>query len=180
VAAGIELVEAGGPDAVTIRGVARLAGVSHTAPLHHFADRETLLRAVAERGFELLLERLEAGLGAERPGPAAELRAYGVAYVEHAAAHPGLFRLMFDGFDCPPGEEAWHRLVAMCAAAIEAGQLATPADPERLAFLVWGLVHGLGGLVSAGRGQDAGEPFLPVAVAVRAIDDCLAALVPTD
>ena len=180
VGAGILLVDEGGPDAVTIRGVARIAGVSHTAPLHHFADRDALLRAVAERGFEMLLELLDASLGIERPGPLAELRAYGVAYVEHAVAHPGLFRLMFDGFDCPPGEEAWHRLIGLCDAAIGAGELVAPPDPERLAFVVWGLVHGLAALASAGRRQDASEPFLPITVALRALDDCLAAFAPPD
>jgi AcrR family transcriptional regulator len=49
--AGVALAEADGPDAVTIRGVARLAGVSHTAPLHHFRDRAELLHEIAERGF---------------------------------------------------------------------------------------------------------------------------------
>ena len=57
---GLHLLEADGTDAVTIRGVARLTGVSHTAPLHHFPHREALLDAIAQRGFDRLLAALAA------------------------------------------------------------------------------------------------------------------------
>ena len=102
VEAGVSLVEEDGPDALTIRGVARLVGVSHTAPLHHFPDRAALVAAVAERGFDLLLERLEAEIGADA-GPREQLRAYCIVYVLHAAEHPGLFSLMFGPSPHPPG-----------------------------------------------------------------------------
>lgn len=174
--AGIALAEADGPDAVTIRGVARLAGVSHTAPLHHFRDRDELLHEIAERGFELLLDRLDREI---RPGsgPREALRAYGIAYVLQAVEHPGLFRIMFAPCDDPPGEAAYRRLIELCAAAQAAGEL--PGDDSfRLGLLVWGTVHGLAALyghVGLASGT-SGQPTDPRAAAERTIDDLLGAL----
>jgi len=174
--AGIRLVEEDGPDAVTIRGVARMTGVSHTAPLHHFRDRAELMHEIAERGFDLLLERLarEARPGA---GPLEALRTYGIAYVLQAVDHPGLFDVMFAPCDDPPGEAAYRRLVDLCAEAQAAGELPGD-DPFRLALLVWSTVHGLAALYGH-MGLDSGMSGQPTdarVAAERTIDDLLAAL----
>lgn len=173
--AGIALAEADGPDAVTIRGVARLAGVSHTAPLHHFRDRAELLHEIAERGFELLLERLDREL---RPGagPLESLRTYGLIYVMQAVDHPGLFQVMFAPCDDPPGEAAYRRLIELCAAAQAAGEVSGD-DPFRLGLLVWSTVHGLASLYGH-MGLDSGTSGQPTdarIAAERTIDDLLAA-----
>ncbi len=157
--AGIMLVEAVGADAVTIRGVARIAGVSHTAPLHHFHDREELLDAVADRGFGLLVERLEASLAPDAT-PTEALRAYGRAYVDHAVAHRGLFRLMFRPTGEMQGEASYRRLIDLCAAAQAAGEL-PGSDPFRLALVLWSAVHGLAALYATsnlGGGHVTGQP----------------------
>jgi len=144
VEAGVRLVEEEGPDAVTIRGVARMAGVSHTAPLHHFRDRGELLDAVADRGFDLLLERLDASL-APAAGATQALHAYGMAYVDHAVDHPGLFALMFRPDAHLQGEAAYRRLIDLTAAAQAAGEMPGD-DPDTLCLLLWATVHGLAGL----------------------------------
>lgn len=174
--AGIALAGADGPDAITIRGVARLAGVSHTAPLHHFRDRDELLHEIAERGFELLLDRLDREM---RPGasPREALRTYGVAYVLQAVEHPGLFQVMFAPCDDPPGEAAYRRLIELCAAAQAAGELPGD-DPFRLGLLTWSTVHGLAALyghMGLASGT-SGQPTDPRAAAERTIDDLLGAL----
>ncbi len=174
--AGVALARRDGPDAVTIRGVARRTGVSHTAPLHHFRDRDELLHEIAERGFEILLERLERE---RRPGagPREVLRAYGIAYVLQAVESPGLFQVMFAPCDDPPGEVAYRRLIELCAAAQAAGELPGD-DPHRLALLVWSTVHGLAALyghMGLARGT-SGQPSDPRAAAERTIDDLLDAL----
>ena len=174
--AGIRLVEEDGPDAVTIRGVARIAGVSHTAPLHHFRDRAELLHEIAERGFDLLLERLDREI---RPGsgPLESLRTYGLAYVLHAVDHPGLFQVMFAPCDDPPGEAAYRRLINLCAAAQAAGEV-PGEDPIRLGLLFWSTVHGLASLYGH-MGLDSGTSGQPTdarVAAVRTLDDLLGAL----
>lgn len=176
IAGALRLVEEGGPDAVTIRGVARLTGVSHQAPLHYFRDRDALLHEVAERGFEQLLERL----GREvRPGagPLESLRTYGVVYVLHAVEHPGLFQVMFAPCDDPPGEEAYRRLIELCAACQGAGEL-PGEDPFRLGLLVWSTVHGLAALYGH-MGLDSGASGQPTdarVAAERTLDDLIAGL----
>src|SRR5437667_9112230 len=55
----VQLIEAEGIGAVSLRRVARAAGVSPGAPYHHFADRSTLLAAIAAQGYELLVEQLK-------------------------------------------------------------------------------------------------------------------------
>jgi AcrR family transcriptional regulator len=174
--AGIALAEADGPDAVTIRGVARLAGVSHTAPLHHFRDRAELLHEVAERGFDLLLARLDREL---RPGagPLESLRTYGLVYVMQAVEHPGLFQVMFAPCDDPPGEAAYRRLIELAVAVQGTGGI-PGSDPFRLGLLVWSTVHGLAslyghmGLDSGASGQPTDARF----AAERTLDDLLDAL----
>lgn len=176
VQAGIDLVEKGGPDAVTIRGVARLAGVSHQAPLHHFRDRDALVHEIAERGFVMLVDRLDREMPAEA-GPTVALRAYGLIYVSQAVEHPGLFQLMFAPCDEPTGEAAYRRLVDLCAAAQVSGELAGD-DPLRLAMLLWGLVHGVAALYTS-FGLEvglSGQPKDPHVAAEHALDDLLGAL----
>ncbi len=177
VEAGIQLVEQEGPDAVTIRGVARIAGVSHTAPLHHFRDRDELLDAVADRGFGILVERLDAAL-APGAGPTEALRAYGRAYVDHAVAHRGLFLLMFRPTGQIQGEASYRRLIDLCAAAQATGEL-PGRDPFRLALVLWSCVHGLAALYATanlGSGHVSGQPTDPGVAVDAVLDDLIGAL----
>jgi AcrR family transcriptional regulator len=76
-----------GPDAISLREVAREAGVSHQAPYHHFGDRAGIFAAISEEGFRLLAESIEASTTL---GTAAMCE----AYVHFALAHKGHFRVM--------------------------------------------------------------------------------------
>jgi AcrR family transcriptional regulator len=90
------ILEAEGPAALSLRGVAREAGVSPAAPYHHFKDKCELIDAVARQGWEALGEALaEARRGAASPRDA--LADIGVAYVRFARANPALYRVMYDG-----------------------------------------------------------------------------------
>ncbi len=90
------LVAESGARHLSLREVARRAGVSQTAPYRHFEDKEDLLAAVAAEGFGALArhtaERASGGRTART-----RLRRGSLAYVEFATANPGLFRLMFSG-----------------------------------------------------------------------------------
>jgi AcrR family transcriptional regulator len=104
--AGLQLARDGGPDAVVLREVSRRAGVSHNAAYRHFADRDSLLKAICDRCMRSLARLMEQRI--EEVGPArrgvaaarARLRATGAAYVEFALKEPGLFRT---AFAVPPG-----------------------------------------------------------------------------
>ena len=88
------LLEAEGPSALSLRAVAREAGVSPAAPYHHFKDKAELLDAVAQEGWEILGGLMaEAKAGAEGMQ---QLTALGTAYVCFARDNPALYRIMYD------------------------------------------------------------------------------------
>ncbi len=90
------ILEAEGPQALSLRGVAREAGVSPAAPYHHFKDKCELIDAVAEQGWHKLGEAI-AKARAEAVSPGDALSNIGVAYVMFARQNPALYRIMYDG-----------------------------------------------------------------------------------
>jgi AcrR family transcriptional regulator len=150
-------------DALTLRGLARRAGVSSMALYRHFADRDALLVALAAAGFDDLGKRMNA---VDRVNdPRAALVALGTAYVQFAVERPGLFRLMYGGkppnIRTMPGE-APHPAYAALSRRI--AELANKVGERDTAFLAsWSLVHGLATLFVTERIR---EPIAdPVAVA---------------
>ena len=88
------LLEAEGPSALSLRAVAREAGVSPAAPYHHFKDKAELLDAVAQQGWDMLGEQMrEAKAGA---AGMQQLTAMGIAYVCFARENPALYHVMYD------------------------------------------------------------------------------------
>ena len=85
--AAVAIAATSGPDVISMREVARLAGVSHQAPYHHFGDRAGIFAAISEEGFRFLAESIEASTTL---GTAAMCE----AYVHFALAHKGHFRVM--------------------------------------------------------------------------------------
>lgn len=92
--AAAEVIAERGVGAFSLREVARRAGVSHTAPAHHFGDVRGLLTALAGEGFDLLADATSAAV-AQHTDPAERLVAVGQAYIEVARAHPAHFQVMF-------------------------------------------------------------------------------------
>lgn len=88
------LLEAEGPSALSLRAVAREAGVSPAAPYHHFKDKAELLDAVAHEGWELLHASMDAAKAAA--DGTHKLSALGIAYVCFARDNPALYRVMYD------------------------------------------------------------------------------------
>src|ERR1700681_116816 len=140
--AALELLEEGGATALSLRAVARRAGVSPAAPYRHYADREALVSAVAEVGYRELAERLAAAHPA--PSTPEQLASVGVAYVEFALARPALFRMMF-GEPCDRDND--ERVAATAAVSLYLREIVArcfpQADAEALAPAIWALVHGL-------------------------------------
>src|SRR4029078_7548187 len=88
------LLEAEGPSALSLRAVAREAGVSPAAPYHHFKDKCELLDAVAHEGWEQLGEGVAAARSAA-PCNKSALTEIGLAYVKFARENPALYRVMY-------------------------------------------------------------------------------------
>jgi len=89
------ILEAEGPSALSLRAVAREAGVSPAAPYHHFKDKGELLGAVAQEGWEMLDEVI-AQARAKAKTAADALDEIGVGYVCFARDNPALYRVMYD------------------------------------------------------------------------------------
>jgi AcrR family transcriptional regulator len=151
--AAAELLRTEGVGALSMREVARRAGVTHQAPYHHFEDREAILAELVTGGFTMLADRLaRANDGAERHGVRRVLLDSGHAYVAFAMEQPGRFRIMFRPELCDParfpavaqaGERAYSELMRMVV-------IAHGAPDEALATLHWSLVHGLASLMVDG------------------------------
>ena len=140
--AAMELLEADGAAALSLRAVARRAGVSPGAPYRHYADRDALISAVAAVGYR----DLAGALAAAHPSPSTpdDLAAVAVAYVRFAIEHPALFRVMF-GEPCDRDND--ERVAATAAVSEYVGAIVRQsfpeADEEAMSVAVWGLVHGL-------------------------------------
>src|SRR5687767_14780705 len=93
--ASVALVEEGGIGALSMREVARRAGVTHGAPYHHFPDRAAILAAIAEEGFVLLDGQMRRALAATAATGLARFEACGRGYFAFAVAHPAHFKVMF-------------------------------------------------------------------------------------
>lgn len=160
--AATEILEEQGVTALSLREVARRAGVSHNAPYRHFADRDALLAALAAEGFARLGDVLEVAQGP---------RARGEAYVRFALEHPERFRLMFGGLlrlDAHPG-------LGAAAARIYDGlvrafaPLAGPQGAPFAAAAAWSLVHGLTQLLLDGHFPGTTRGERETAAFVRAV-----------
>ena len=110
------LVEKGAA-ALSLREVAKVAGVSHAAPYRHFRDKAALLRVLAQGGFERLTEVINTAAENSPYNPEQKLIEAGVAYVRNAVQHPEITRLMFAATIEPQQDRAY---LAASAASYEA------------------------------------------------------------
>jgi AcrR family transcriptional regulator len=149
--AGLAILAEEGAQALTVRAAARRAGVSHNAPYRHFADKEALLAAIAEEGFDALAEAVERTRAAAGAAPQAQLEEAGWAYVRFALSHPNHLRVMFGslipGAERPPSlAAAGERAFGVLEEIVQSGQTAgviIAGEPRQVALTAWALVHGL-------------------------------------
>ena len=92
---GVELVTREGTQALSLREIARRAGVSHGAPRRYFPTHLELLSAIAREGFAALGSEVAQALGDGRADPRAQLTTLGRAYLGFALANRGMYELMF-------------------------------------------------------------------------------------
>lgn len=136
-----------GPAALSLRDLARRAGVSHAAPAHHFGDKTGLLTALAAEGYALLADALATA--------GEDLQDSGVAYVRFAIEHPAHFEVMFQPDlyrpDDPQVSAARERADRSLASALAARPHQPPdEDTEAAELAAWSLAHGFAALWLSG------------------------------
>jgi AcrR family transcriptional regulator len=170
--ASLVLISEEGFGALSLREVARRAGVTHAAPYRHFEDKEALLVAVAEEGFRVMTARMKERMARET-SPDGRLAACGVAYVLFAMDHPAHFWVMFGPHFTqppklgPPGGDmdAFGLLVDAITQGQRAGVF-REGEPLALALTCWSLVHGLSSLLVDRKLEFSGVTTVPQAEAL--------------
>ncbi len=134
-------IEREGAAALSLRALARSAGVSHAAPAHHFGDKAGLLTALAAEGYQLMTAQLTAAMNSsDRP-----FLESAVAYVRFALTHPAHFAVMFRP-DLLRTDDAELNAARAANYDLLQGGSATVADDSAAAsaaVAAWSLVHGL-------------------------------------
>lgn len=155
--AGIRLLRKVDAHELSLRSLAKEAGVSHAAPYRHFPDKETLLAAIAHQGFIKLGGQIEKVLSSHAADPKEWLPGIAWAYFRFASESPEHFRVMFGGFVTDPkkyeefewvGKRLFESVVSIMSRCQQAGVL-PPGDPLVLALAYWSKIHGFTQLMLA-------------------------------
>ncbi len=144
------LIAKQGIEAVTMRVLSRKIGVSHTAAYRHFRDKQELLSALAQNGFEKLEQKFQEVSQDLQDNPLGLILAIGRTYIDFAFENPARYRIMFghiliDNRDKHTLNQAVQQTFAYLLKAIEKGQQRGDIrsdNPVELASLSWSMVHG--------------------------------------
>lgn len=157
--AGIEILSREGVNGLSLREVARRAGVSHAAPYAHFADKQALVAAISTEGYKEIYEKVYGVVQRHQGEPLRQLIEAAWAYVEFALTDPDHFKITFSSVvekekDYPAlveiTQKSFNLVVELVAAAQRAGILRA-GPPDLMAVSVWGLVHGFALLILEGQ-----------------------------
>ncbi len=145
-----------GVDQLSLRDLARQTGVSHGAPRRHFPDRQALLDALAQAGFERLGGELRAAAAGAGEEFEARLRATASAYINFAIRDANLLELMFAGKHRDPSgglEQAADAAFSVLFELIGQGQeegILEPGEPDRVGLVLFATVQGIAALITGG------------------------------
>jgi AcrR family transcriptional regulator len=163
IAAGIEILDARGLEALTLRGLAAHVGVSHTAPKNHFGSLKGLLSAIATEGFRRHTAYMQQGGGDD---PKSRQIAAMQGYIRFATTHPHLLRLMFSPAHLDPESaelmQAAHQSYGVLqgiAKGLDWDKSTLPDADRRAELMLWSLVHGFAMLQLSGMTPPDGRMF---------------------
>ncbi|UKY53393.1 TetR/AcrR family transcriptional regulator [Streptomyces inhibens] len=170
---GVDLLTREGIQALSLREIARQAGVSHGAPRRYFPTHLDLLSAIARQGFADLGDRAAEAIGDGRASPRAQLMALGRCYLDFALTHRGMFELMFR-HDLLESNQLGLRetslpLFGVLVDLVTRAQPPVDAAPAVVAGALWGNLHGIAqlwgwGSLPLATGTDDVEPLLRAAL----------------
>ena len=172
--AAIAIIELEGAESLSMREVARRAGVSHQAPYHYFGDRSGIFAAISEEGFTGLAQAFRDVHETEMPAAKAGF----IAYLNFAREHVGHFRVMFRNDICGVTTHALTQTAADSAfeeLRLMVSRITGPEiDPNKaftFAAMLWSLSHGLATLVIDGPLPNKVPPGTDLESQIQAVID---------
>ena len=172
--AAIAIIELEGAESLSMREVARRAGVSHQAPYHYFGDRSGIFAAISEEGFTGLAQAFRDVHETEMPATKAGF----IAYLNFAREHVGHFRVMFRNDICGVATHALTQTAADSAfdeLRLMVSRITGPEiDPNKaftFAAMLWSLSHGLATLVIDGPLPNKVPPGTDLESQIQAVID---------
>ena len=155
--AGVEILESEGLGELSLRKVAKQAGVSHAAPYSHFADKQALIAAISTEGYKQLYNQIESVIKLHWEDPETLLIETAWAYVQFALNAPDRFKLMFSGVlekeyaeFVEISQENFSQLLKVVEACQQTGVLKSGSS-DVVAVSVWSTVHGFTSLLLEGQ-----------------------------
>ena len=157
--AGIRILSKEGVAGLSLRKVAKKAGVSHSAPYAHFTDKQALIAAISTEGFKQLYSAIDLAVSSYASDPKRQLMEGAWAYVQFAIDNPDTFHIMFSSVlekekDYPAFIEISSKnfdLIVEIVRACQAAKILRSAPPEVIALTVWGQLHGIVSLILDGQ-----------------------------
>ncbi|MFC6021145.1 TetR/AcrR family transcriptional regulator [Plantactinospora solaniradicis] len=170
VAVGVAMLTSEGVSTLSLREIARRAGVSHGAPRRYFPTHLALLSAIARQGFAELSDRATEAIGTGQADPRAQLLALGRTYLDFAQSRRGMFELMFrhdllESNQLGLRETSLPLFEALVDLVVRARPQRTGAAPRVVAGALWTNLHGIAqlwgwGSLQLATGLDEIEPLL--------------------
>jgi AcrR family transcriptional regulator len=149
--AGVNILARDGIGALSLRSVARQAGVSHSAPYAHFSDKQALIAAISTEGFHRLHAQLEAASAPLKGQPQKQITACARAYLNFAVQERDIFNIMFSGIleqekaypEFVEISKATSTLLADIVRSCQQAGIFPNGQTDLLVVAIWGQLHGI-------------------------------------
>lgn len=153
--AGLKILKNEGAHKLSLREIAKVAGVTHMAPYRHFENKEALLADIAENGFKLLKENIEQNIEEYNENPRQQLIEISKTYVRIAIENPEYFNVMFGGFISEQSKyenlekisaQTFDRFIYVIKEGQKSGMIRDD-EPKQIAVTLWSMLHGIANLL---------------------------------
>lgn len=160
ISSGLKILSENGMESLSLRMVAKRAGVSHAAPYRHFENREALIAAIAEDGYKKLSDNILSAAALHPQNPELQFKEAGWGYIQFAIENPEHLKVMFGSFSkgCELDRgTSFDDLIGLIRNCQDSG-LIRNEDPLILALTTWSTVHGLALILINNQMPEAGIP----------------------